>query len=157
MLVPGFCIAPPHFIRELLRVLRPQAVDYDMGMDISRMIAPVRVRTYDSLMPWEVFPGIFHAHLLRLLYRQTQLCIFRIVTDDVMMGFNIPLRLIFLKGLVQFPAFHRKGIRRTEQAVDQIFFSDDCIALFVKYLSAGLFIMLKNQIAVCSIIVCIFL
>ena len=59
VLVPGTGIAIPLHKILVFHIVFPQAVDYDMHMDVASPIMPVHVRAGESLMAGEIFVGIF--------------------------------------------------------------------------------------------------
>ena len=79
---------------------------------------PVRMSTDQSLMTGKIFSCILQAELLRPLSGQPAFFhIFWIKTQNVMMGFDFIIGLIFTVLCVQFFTFHIKSKRITVDAV----------------------------------------
>ena len=113
--------------------------------------------TDQSLMTGKIFSCVLQAELLRPLSGQPAFFhIFWIKTQNVMMGFDFIIGLIFTVLCVQFFTFHIKSKRITVDAVQVIFFTGNQPAILIQDRLHGIFIILKHQITLCLPIIGIF-
>ena len=68
------------------------AADYDVDMDISRMVVPIGVSADDGRMTGEVFFAEFQAKCLCLFHGQAVVgCISWVKADDILVAFDITM------------------------------------------------------------------
>ena len=156
MLVTGFRITGPHLKRKFFRILYSQAVQDNMNMDISRFIVTLVVGTYQCLMARKMLLSKLHAQALCRFHCQSQLPVFRIETQNVMVGLDLSFLLIFPELLIGLAALPRKGRGIAQDTFHQEFLPEHGITVFIQEHLSGIFIMLKSQVALCFGIIRIF-
>ncbi len=95
------------------RIIFSQAVDYDMHMDVAAFIVTVSMSADKSLMSGKILFGKFQSKQMRLFSGQSAFCrVFRIKTENIMVGFDFIIILVFTVFCVQPFTLHikREGI-----------------------------------------------
>ena len=88
-----------------LHIIFAEAVDDNMYMDVAAPVMPVRVCADKGLMSGKVLFAVFKPKLLCLFPGQPALVpVFRVEADDVVVGFDFVIFLIFMESGIQFPA-----------------------------------------------------
>ena len=151
MLITGLLfIRLVHVILSFDRVLA-DAVDDDMRMDISGVVAAVCVGDNHCLIAGEILPGKVQTKLLRPFPGEPALGhICRVEADDVVMAFQFTLLTVFLKLLICSPAFNIESIRITVEPIFKEFFPKDVLPQFITEDLSCFFIMLEQQIIHCG-------
>lgn len=157
MFESGQGIAVAFHERLTLHVIFPQAVDHDMHIDIAAFVMAVCVGLDKGLVSGEILFGKFPAKSLRSFPGQAIFrCVFRIEAEDVVVGFDFIIILVFVVFCIQFFTFHvkRKGI--AVYAGQVIFRTGDQSSSFVQNGFIRVFLMLKRQILLYLDVVAIF-
>ena len=77
-------------------------INDNMGMNVTGAIVSICMSDYQCLIAGKVFPGKFQTQSLSLFSgKSTICCICGIKTDDVMVAFDIPPFLIFVKKCIR--------------------------------------------------------
>ena len=77
------------------------AVDNNMCVDITGVVATVCMGDNQCLVTWKIFSGKFQTKLLCPFPGKSDFCcVCRIKADDIMMAFNIFLLLVFIEFLI---------------------------------------------------------
>ena len=140
-----------------LHIIFAQAVDNNMYMDIAVSVMPVRVGADKSLMSGEILFAVCKPKQLCLFPGQpTFVLVFWVEADDVVVGLDFVIILIFMETGIQFPAFYIETERIALYTVKIIFFPELHFSIFIKDRFSGVLIMLENEISLCFTIVRIF-
>ena len=98
MFVPGAGIAGTLHKILMLHIIFAQAVDNYMYMDIAASVMSVQMGADESLMSGKILFAVFKPKALRLLPGQPAFIpVFRIKADDVVVGFDLVILLVFVE------------------------------------------------------------
>ena len=145
--VSGTGIAFPFHEVLTIHVIFADAVENDMDMDVAGAVVAVFVSADYGLMSRKVLFGIFQSDCLRLFYGQScGGCIFRIEADDVVVGFDVVVFLIFAVLVVEVFAFDVKGGGIAFNSFDQEVLPHDKVTVLVVERSVGELVVLEHEV-----------
>ena len=125
----------------------PQAVDYDMNVDIAGAVVTVHMCADQSLMTGEMLFAKFESQLLRPIHCQSVFFrIARIKTDDVMMGLHIAAGEVFVIGEIRFHAGNGKILIAAKHGVDAVILARNEMTVFIKNRFVVTLVVLKDQV-----------
>ena len=100
-----------------------------------------------GLVTREVLFGIFHSDCLRLFYGQSgSVCILRVEADDVVVGFDVVVFLIFVVLVVKVFAFDVEGGGIAFNSFDQEVLPHDKVTVLVVERSVGELVVLEHEV-----------
>ena len=121
--------------------------DYDVDVDISRMVVPIRVSADDGRMTGKVFFAKFQAKCLCLFHGQAVVgCISWVKTDDILVTFDITMLGVLAILAVCQQTGHRKREIAALKCIEDVRFSQLRSALFIQKLLPGERIVLVNKV-----------
>ena len=137
-----------------LHIIFAQAVDDNMYMDVAASVMPVRVGADKGLMSGKILLAVCKPKLLCPFPSQPAFVpVFRVEADDIVVGFDIIILLVFVETGIQFPAFHIETERIALYTIKIIFFPELHFPIFIKNWFSGVLIVLENKIPLCLTIV----
>lgn len=118
---------------------------------------PVRVGAHKRLVSGKIFCGIFQTELLCAFPGKPAVCrILWIITDDVVVGFDFIIILVFAVTGIQFHAFCIESKSVTVYAVQKIMVTELHFPVFIQNGLPSLFIVFENKIAMRPAVIGIF-
>ena len=123
------------------------AADYDVDVNVSRMVVPIRVSADDGGMTGEVFFAEFQAKCLCLFHGQPVVgCISWVKADDILVAFDITMLGVLAILAVRQQTGRCKREIAALKGVEQVGFPQLRSALFIQKLLPGERIVLVNKI-----------
>ena len=121
--------------------------DYDVDVNVSRMVVPIRVGADDGGMTGEVFFAEFQAKCLCLFHGQAVVgCISGVKADDILMALNITMLGVLAILAVCQQTGCCKGEIAALKGVEQVGSPQLWSALFIQKLLSSERIMLVNEV-----------
>ena len=123
------------------------AADYDVDVNVSRMVVPIRVSADDGRVTGEVFFAEFQAKCLCLFHGQPVVgCISWVKADDILVAFDITmLGVLAILAVCQQTGRCKREITALK-GVEQVGFPQHGSALFIQKLLSGELIVLVNEV-----------
>lgn len=128
-----------------------------MNMDVATAVMSIHVSTDQRLMAGKMLLHKFKSQSLRFLASKIVFVfIARIKTDDIVMGLNFIVSVVFSILVIEHFAFKIKGVGIAVYSIHVKFAAEHHVPVFIKKWFQVSFIMLIFQIADCCTVISVF-